>query len=61
MVDGGEKVPQVHKRVWNLNIWFGCTGVDRKQYFKGKLEALHCPNIKLYSAQRDAILHAMER
>lgn len=59
LVDAGEKVPEVHKRIWKAHLWCGCGGEPRAKYFNGKLEALHNPHLPLTESQKKTVLEAL--
>jgi len=60
LVDDGERVHEVHKRVWNLGLWCGCGGDPRSKYFNGKLEALHKPMLEVTLTQKKQLMAAIE-
>eukprot|EP00511_Aplanochytrium_stocchinoi_P005077 CAMPEP_0204823828 /NCGR_PEP_ID=MMETSP1346-20131115/1904_1 /ASSEMBLY_ACC=CAM_ASM_000771 /TAXON_ID=215587 /ORGANISM="Aplanochytrium stocchinoi, Strain GSBS06" /LENGTH=408 /DNA_ID=CAMNT_0051950647 /DNA_START=72 /DNA_END=1298 /DNA_ORIENTATION=- len=60
LTENGKRVNVVHKRIWKLNLWCGCGGEDRTNYLRGKLEALHEPDLKLTKSQKDLLINAIK-
>ena len=59
LVNDGEKIPEVHKRIWRIDLWCGLGGEPRAKYFNGKLEALHHPHLPLTETQKQAVMDAL--
>eukprot|EP00924_Labyrinthula_sp_SR-Ha-C_P000825 snap_masked-scaffold_7-processed-gene-4.52-mRNA-1 protein AED:1.00 eAED:1.00 QI:0/-1/0/0/-1/1/1/0/438 len=55
IITGGKKIKSVHRRWYNLSYWC-MSSQERKQYFQGKLEALHQPNIPLTKTQKKEMI-----
>ena len=60
LVNNGEKIPEVHKRIWRIDLWCGLGGEARAKYFNGKLEALHHPHLPLTEAQKNTVMDALK-
>mmetsp|Transcript_56449 Transcript_56449/g.132402 ORF Transcript_56449/g.132402 Transcript_56449/m.132402 type:complete len:361 (+) Transcript_56449:99-1181(+) len=58
----GKRIPAVHKRVWNVSMWFGTSSwtPERHAYYRGKKDAAKA-SIPVTSEQRDQILRCVHR
>lgn len=61
LVNDGERIVVVRKRIWSLHVRCGCGGPLRKIYKDGKLEALHQPFLPISEADKKLLLEALER
>eukprot|EP00510_Aplanochytrium_minuta_P003620 CAMPEP_0184022474 /NCGR_PEP_ID=MMETSP0954-20121128/10629_1 /TAXON_ID=627963 /ORGANISM="Aplanochytrium sp, Strain PBS07" /LENGTH=330 /DNA_ID=CAMNT_0026304859 /DNA_START=158 /DNA_END=1147 /DNA_ORIENTATION=+ len=59
LTDKGNRVPEVHKRVWKAHLWCGCGGSSRSTYLKGKIEALHSPDLLMTKDQKNLLMKAI--
>lgn len=53
----GERLTEVHKRIWQLHMWCGscCWSPERKVYYKGKQQAFS-EQFHVTPAQKDSLM-----